>query len=98
MEAKEIIFGRNPVLEYLKSNPIAVFPYDFQKKYKAENIEVLDDAVKELRYVMLNGKRLYFKKRWSKKRIRHSFNELTKEQDPKSPHRYLNEQFKIEDG
>ncbi len=86
------------VLEYLKFNPIAVFPYDFQNKYIAENIEVLDDKVKGLRYVMLNGKRLYFKKRWSKKRIRHSFNELTKEQDPKSPHRYLNEQFKIEDG
>ena len=86
------------VMEYLKSNPIAVFPYDFQNKYIERNIEILDDPDKGLRYVMLNGKRLYFKKRWSKKRIRHSFNELTKEQDPKSPHRYLNEQFKIDDG
>ena len=86
------------VLEYLKSNPIAVFPYDFQNKYIAENIEVLDDKVKGLRYVMLNGRKLYFKKRWSKRRIRHSFNELTKEQDPKSPHCYLNDQFLIEDG
>ena len=86
------------VLEYLKSNPIAVFPYDFQNKYDAEKIEVLDDKVKGLRYVMLDGKKLYFKKRWSKKRIRHSFNELTKEQDAKSPHRYLNDEFKIEDG
>lgn len=86
------------VLEYLKSNPIAVFPYDFQKKYSEETIEVLDDKDKGLRYVMLDGKKLYFKKRWSKKRIRHSFNELTKEQDPQSPHRYLNDNFKIDEG
>ena len=86
------------VLDYLKENKIAVFPYPFQDKYNADEIEVLDDEVKGLRYVKLDGKRLYFKKRWSKKRIRHSFNELTKEQDPKSPHRYLNDHFKIDDG
>ena len=86
------------VLEYLKSNPIAVFPYDFQKKYNEGTIEVMDDKDKGLRYVMLDGKKLYFKRRWSKKRIRHSFNELTKEQDPQSPHRYLNDKFKVEEG
>ncbi len=86
------------VLDYLKNNPIAVFPYPFQNKYIAENIEVLDDQEKGLHYVMLDGKRLYFKKRWSKKRIRHSFNELTKEQDPQSPHHYLDNQFNIVDG
>ena len=86
------------VLSYLSTNPIAVFPYHFQNKYNADDIEVFNDQAKGLRYVMLEGKRLYFKKRWSNKRIRHSFNELTKEQDRESPHRYLNEQFKIEDG
>jgi hypothetical protein len=86
------------VLNYLETNPIAVFPYSFKDKYNADNIEVHDDREKGLRYVMLEGKRLYFKKRWSKKRIRHSFNELTREQDPRSPHCYLNDQFKIEDG
>ena len=87
-----------PVLNYLQSNPIAVFPYHFQNQYDADAIEVFDDTEKGLHYVMLDGKKLYFKKRWSKKRIRHSFNELTKEQDPQSPHRYLTDQFKIEDG
>jgi len=48
--------------------------------------------------VLLNGKKLYFKKRWSKKRIRLSFNELMKEQDPQSPHCYENEDFKVEKG
>jgi len=86
------------VLSYLQTNPIAVFPYHFQNQYDADAIEVFDDAEKGLRYVMLDGKKLYFKKRWSKKRIRHSFNELTKEQDPQSPHRYLTDRFKIEEG
>jgi len=87
-----------PVLNYLQTNPIAVFPYHFQNQYDADTIEVFDDPEKELRYVILNGNKLYFKKRWSKKRIRHSFNELTKEQDTQSPHRYLTEQFQIEEG
>ena len=86
------------VLNYLKGNPIAIFPYPFQKKYRPEDIEVLFDSTKGLHYVMLDGKRLYFKKRWGIKRIQHSFNELTREQDPESPHRYLTEQFKIEEG
>jgi len=86
------------VLDYLKTNPIEVFPYHFQNQYIADKIEVLDDPEKGLRYVMLDGKKLYFKKRWSKQRIQHSFNELTKEQDLQSPHRYLNEDFKIDEG
>lgn len=86
------------VLTYFTNHPITVFPYPFQDKYKADDIEIFMDEKKGLRYVLLDGKRLYFKKRWSEKRIRHSFNELKKEQDPQSPHRYLNESFYIEEG
>ncbi|HEY3390753.1 MAG TPA: FkbM family methyltransferase [Prolixibacteraceae bacterium] len=86
------------VLNYLKTNPIAVFPYAFQNQYNADDVEVFEDLSKGLRYVMFDGKRLYFKKRWSKQRIRHSFNELTKEQDIRSPHRYLTDDFKIYEG
>jgi len=86
------------VLNYLKYNKIAVFPYEFQNQYREEDVAVFDDVKKGLRYVLLNGKRLYFKKRWSKRRIRHSFNELTREQDLQSPHRYLTDQFTIEEG
>ena len=86
------------VLNYLRTNPIAVFPYDFQNQYIAEDIEVFDDHDKGLRYVLLDGKRLYFKKRWNKRKIRNLFNLLSKEQDIRSPHRYLTEQFKFDDG
>jgi len=86
------------VLKYLRTNPIAVYPYDYQNQYIAEDIEVFDDHDKGLRYVLLDGKRLYFKKRWSRQKIRKLYNLLSKEQDIRSPHRYLTSQFKFDDG
>jgi hypothetical protein len=86
------------VLNYLSKNPIAVFPYDFQDEYIAEDIEVYEDKEKGLRYVLLDGKRLYFKKRWGKKKIQNLYNLLSKEQDIRSPHRYLTDKFRFEEG
>jgi molybdopterin converting factor small subunit len=86
------------VLNYIENNPLTIFPYPFQNNYKAADIEIFKDEIKGLRYVLLDGKSLYFKRRWSEKRIRHSFNELKKEQDPQSPHRYLSDNFNIENG
>jgi len=84
------------VLDYLRNRKVAMFPYYFQDQYIKESVEVFDDKDLGLRYVLLNGKRLYFKKRWSKSRIRLSFNELMKEQDLQSPHCYETENFKVE--
>ena len=86
------------VLGYISKRKIAMFPYYFQDRYLESSIEVLDDKELGLRYVMLDGKRLYFKKRWSKSRIRLSFNELLKEQDLKSPHCYEKGDFKVDKG
>lgn len=86
------------VLDYLRKNQATIFPYDFQHKYIQDSIEVLKDEAKGLRYVMFAGKKLYFKKRWSKKRIQKSFNELSKEQDPQCPHCYVNDSFRVEEG
>jgi hypothetical protein len=78
------------VLDYLKYNELSVFPYPFQFQYDPENIEVLEDEVNGMRYVILENKRLYFKRGWSVKRIRRVFTDLEMEQDTDSPHRYLN--------
>ena len=85
-------------LNYLKTNPIAIFPYDFQNEYHAEDIEVFDDREKGMCYVLQDGKRLYFKKRWGKRKIRDLYNLLKKEQDIRSPHRYLTDEFRFEEG
>ncbi len=86
------------VLNYLSKNPIVVFPYDFQDEYIAENIEVFDDKEKGLKYVLMDGKKLYFKKRWGTKKIQNLYNLLSKEQDIRSPHRYLTNEFEFKMG
>lgn len=86
------------VLDYLKTNPIAVFPYKFQNEYIASEIEVFVDQERGLPFVLHEGKKLYFKKRWGKKKIQNLYNLLSKEQDVRSPHRYLTEQFQFEEG
>lgn len=86
------------VVNYLKSNPITVFPYAFQDHYHAEDIEVFDDDKTGLRYVLLDEKRLYFKKKWRKDKIKRAYNNLLKEQDTQSPHRYINDQFQFDEG
>jgi hypothetical protein len=84
--------------EYLKVNPIAVFPYKFQNEYNPDTLTVFMDDALGLRYLMAGGKRLYFKRRYSEEDVRHYYNELRKEQDLNSPHRYLSDDFTVEDG
>jgi len=87
-----------PMLDYLRTNPISMLPYPFQDQYKAENIEVFDDPESGLKYVLLDGKRLYFKRRWNKGKIQKVHNDLLKEQDLQSPHRYLGKNFLFDEG
>jgi 23S rRNA U2552 (ribose-2'-O)-methylase RlmE/FtsJ len=46
-----------------------------------------------MRYVLMENKKLYFKKRWSEKRIKKGYSDLMREQDPDSSHRYLTDDF-----
>jgi len=77
------------VIAWLRKNPLAIFPYDFVTRYRKEDIEVLTDPDNSLKYVLYEGKRLYFRRGWSKSRIRRAWSDLLREQDPESPHRYL---------
>jgi predicted RNA methylase len=93
--SEEINDDQREVLGYLENNPVSIFPYPFQKLYAPEDIEVFFDEINKMCYVLLDGKRLYFKKRWSKKRIRKGFSDLLREQDTNSPHRYLSDNFSV---
>jgi hypothetical protein len=81
------------VISYLKDNPVSIFPYPFQKNYNPEQIEVFSDPDKGMKYVIQENKKLFFKKRWKEGRIRKSYAELSKEQDLKSPHKYISDDF-----
>ncbi|MBG0858774.1 MAG: FkbM family methyltransferase [Bacteroidales bacterium] len=90
---EEINYEQRELLEFLGNNPLTIFPYHFHYKYDPGKIEVLHDPLTGLYYVFQDGKKLFFKKQWSKKRIRKAYAELSREQDPESPHRYLSETF-----
>ena len=86
---------RQSVIDYINRRGVQIFPYDFTDKYSHSSIEVFEDPDCGLKYVMMDNKRLYFKRRWSVKRIRKSFHDLSLEQDSESPHRYLSSDFTV---
>lgn len=92
----EITAEQSEVLEYLKKNQLHVFPYSYISEYNPKNVEVFTDNKLGLSYVLLDGKRLYFKRSWTPNKIKESYNSLQIEQDINSPHLYLTNDFTIE--
>jgi len=89
---------KEEILDYLANNPPAVFPYNFSKKYNANDIIVYTDHDNGMKYVLHENKRLYFKKKWNEEEIRICYNALLMEQDIDSPHRYQTPVFCVNDG
>jgi hypothetical protein len=83
------------ILQFLENNEIRIFPYSFHDDYSPDKIEVFYDQERKMRFVLQNGKKLYFKKRWKEKKIKQAYSDLMREQDPNSPHRYLSGEFMI---
>ena len=52
----------NEALEYLRHNPITVFPYSFYPSYFQKNIEVKIDPSNNFPYVIHGKNKLYLKK------------------------------------
>lgn len=86
------------VLDFLKVNPLQIFPYQFPEKYKAVDILIKKDEAKKLLYTLWEGKKLYYKNGHQVKKAQTYFNSLLLEQDISSPHRYLTPQFEVKDG
>src|SRR5664279_4521840 len=91
----EVNEDQKEVTVYIENNEVRILPYKFHSNYAPEKIEVMSDPEKGMSYVLQDGKRLYFKKRWSKKKIQRSYCDLMREQDKESPHRYLTDLFTI---
>ena len=86
---------RKDIYSFLKNNTLSVFPYEFTKKYKADNIQVYTDNECNLKYVLHENKRLYFKPEWTESQIKEYYNNLLIEQDIDSPHRYEFDNFYV---
>jgi hypothetical protein len=92
---KQISEEQAEVISYLKKNPLSIFPYPFSEKYDYRVVQVFLDSNLDLRYVIVDGNRLYFKRQWSEDLIRGCYSFLQMEQDIESPHRYLTDDFSI---
>lgn len=89
-------------IEFLKSKaktsfPISyIFPYPFVYEYDINRIEVLKDPVKGLFYVIHKGKKLYYHRDFKTElSVMENYLSITIEQDERSPHRYLSNDFDV---
>jgi hypothetical protein len=92
----EVNEEQKEVLKFIENDEIRIFPYSFHTNYSPEDIEVFFDSEHRMRYVIQEGKRLYFKRRWNAKKIKKAYCDLMREQDIDSPHRYLTDSFTID--
>lgn len=74
-----------------------IFPYDFVFNYDYRKIEVYNDNLKGLFYIIHNGRRLYYSKEYQNEDdVRIQYYCICIEQDENSPHKYLDKHsFKI---
>lgn len=89
----------NKVVEYLNSHPLDVFNYSFVEKYKDFDIDVYKDEKKDMFYVLHNGKKMYFSRKYKNAdEVKIYYKSISIEQDSDSPHRYLSEKFDVNSG
>ncbi|MBN1108378.1 MAG: FkbM family methyltransferase [Bacteroidales bacterium] len=93
LHEEEVNDEEKEILEYLKNNPVEIFPYPFSSSYSAEKTSLHYDGTNRMHYVVHDGRRLYFRQGWSRKRILRYYTDICREQDPGSPHRYLSPDF-----
>ncbi len=87
------------VVEYIKKNGLNIFNYEFSKKYEKMKIEPYFDVENGMYYVLHGDKRLYFSRDLDcEKKVTDYYRSILVEQDIRSPHRYLTEDFDVEQG
>jgi len=88
---------KKEIVNYFAKNPLAVFPYEFTKKYNPKDVVVHTDNENNMKCVWHEKKRLYFKKNWSEEKIQNYYNGILLEQDVESSHRYETADFYVKE-
>lgn len=87
----------NEIKEYIqRKRRFTILNYQFVEKYKLIEIEVCKDDDCDMYYVPYNNRKMYFKRSMSKKDICRCVRSLLEEQDMESPHRYLSDDFTVD--
>lgn len=90
--------GLEEIITFLKENPLHVFPYNYVYKYNLSAIKVFYDRTEKLKYIMHKDNKVYFKDGMTDLGVRIAVRNLQIEQDPASPHRYLDDEFGLKKG
>lgn len=84
------------VINFLRStNHLAVFPYANFYSIDINKIQVFEDTSCNLKYVMHNGLKIYFKKSFNRETVIGVYYGLINEQKNNSPHQYLSDSFNM---
>src|SRR5690606_2078608 len=87
--------SESEILSYLDTHSISPIPYPFADKYEQQPVKIFTDREKQLKYVLFEGKKLYFHAGMANYDIQRAVTALYVEQDPASPHRYLTDDFSL---
>jgi hypothetical protein len=83
-------------LRYLKFHKFSAYPYRWALKYDNIFPKVYRDTQHQCYYVLYEGKRMYFPKRYTESQVIWVFRSINKEQDSQSPHLYLTTEFQVD--
>jgi hypothetical protein len=87
---------KRTIYDFLINNPLAIIPYNFRNKYRQEKVIAYTDRQCNLKYVLHDNKRLYFRHDWSISKIQNWYTVLLIDQDKDSPHRYETDNFHVQ--
>ncbi|MEI8046632.1 MAG: FkbM family methyltransferase [Bacteroidota bacterium] len=85
-------------LTYLKHHKYSAFPYKWTQKYDNFLPDVFRDEQLQRFYILFEGKKMYFPKKFTKSHVIWAARSMYKEQDKYSPHLYLTSDFQVEAG
>lgn len=90
--AKDIEYKK--ILKRIMTHSMHEINYSYIDSYKKRNNDIYFDDERNLKYVIHNEKKMYFKRSMTEMDINKYYNNLCLEQDVKSPHLYMTEELK----
>ncbi len=95
---REFKTGFEEEKEYIKNHEVSVFNYEDMHQVYYHEEDIMFDPDKELPYTYLFDKRVYHPKCFTREMVANSMNALRNEQNETSPHRYISDKIKVEEG
>lgn len=73
-------------IEYLKKNPLSMYPYNWTDEYRKLSVECLQEG--GWFYILHHGKKMFFPRKYTEEQVKEYYRFLMMEQDKRSPHFY----------